>query len=135
WDLPRTAGIEVTLLPGVTDAGGAALLRAAEQLGVSAVGAATGRRIELGADVTAERADTILRRVVANPIVERWTEGHAEPTMHADTGASGLAEVVAIAGRPLDVLVKIGEERSLALDPEELLAIQAHFAELGREPT
>lgn len=135
WDLPRAAGIEVTLLAGVTDAGGAALLRAADQLGVPATGAATGRRIELGAEVTPELADTILRRVVANPIVERWTEGHAEPAMHADTSASGVAEVVAIAGRPLDVLVKIGEDRALALDPEELLAIQAHFAGLGREPT
>src|SRR5690606_11347610 len=84
WDLPDTAGIEVTLLPGVTDAGGAALLRAAEQLGIAAAGAATGRRIELGPDVTAEQADTTVRRVVANPIVERWTERHAEPARPGD---------------------------------------------------
>lgn len=135
WDLPATPGIEITLLPGVTDTGGAALLRAAAQLGVAATGAATGRRIELGDTVTADRADTIVRRVVANPIVERWTAGHADPAMHADTTASGTAEVIPVSGRPLDVLLKIGEQRALALDPEELLAIQAHFAELGREPT
>ena len=73
--------------------------------------------------------------MVANPVIERWSAGTVDPVFHADSSRTGKAEVVAIAGRSLDELVAIGAERKLALDPEELLAVQAHFATEGREPT
>ena len=135
WDVPEGDGVEVTFLPGVTDTAGATLLRAAARLGIAVTGAATGRRVELGPGVGPALADTVVRRVVANPVIERWSSPTVEPVLHADSSRTGKAEVVAIAGRSLDELVAIGEERKLALDPEELLAVQAHFASEGREPT
>ena len=135
WDVPDGPGVEVTFLPGVTDTAAATLLQAAARLGVAVTGAATGRRVELGPDVDAGLADTIVRRVVANPVIERWASPTVDPVLHADSSRTGKAEVVAIAGRSLDDLVAIGTERKLALDPEELVVVQAHFAAEGREPT
>ncbi len=48
WDAPSSHGIEVTLLPGVTDTAADAVLHAADQLGIDLTSAATGRRIEFG---------------------------------------------------------------------------------------
>jgi phosphoribosylformylglycinamidine synthase II len=135
WDLPTGPGIEVTFLPGVTDTASASVIHGAAQLGVHVTAAATGRRVELGAATSDELADEIVRRVVANPVIERWSTGTIEPVFHPDGVRVGKAEVVALAGRSLDELIAIGHERKLALDPEELLVVQAHFTDAGREPT
>ncbi len=135
WNVPAGDGVEVTFLPGVTDTSAGALLHAAEQLGVPVTAAATGRRIEFGDDVDDEAAERIVRRVVANPVIERWSAGTVEPTFHAESTATGVAEIVPIIGKSTDELLTIGVERALALDPEELLAVQRHFTEAGREPT
>jgi phosphoribosylformylglycinamidine synthase len=135
WSPPDGDGVEITFLPGVADGAAATLMHAATQLGVPVTAAATGRRIEFGREVPAEVADAVVRRVVANPVIERWASGAIDPVFHADGSRSGAAEVIAVAGLGLDELIELGRTRSLALDPEELLAIQAHFAAVGREPT
>ncbi|MCB0961174.1 MAG: phosphoribosylformylglycinamidine synthase subunit PurL [Acidimicrobiales bacterium] len=135
WDVPARPGVEVTFLPGVTDTAAASVIHGAAQLGVRITGAATGRRVELGAGVDDVLVDEIVRRVVANPVIERWSTGTVEPVFHPDSVRVGKAEVVALSGRTLDQLMVIGHERKLALDPEELLVVQAHFADAGREPT
>ena len=63
----------------------ASLLHAAAQLGLAVTGAATGRRVEFGPPVDRRaRADVVVRRVVANPVIERWSAGTVEPVLHAD---------------------------------------------------
>ncbi len=135
WNTPATLGTEVTFLPGVTDNAAATLLHAADQLGLAVTGAATGRRVEFGDHVDADHAEQLIERIVANPVIERWTAGHIEPTFHAAGKSTGNAETVPIAGRSLDELVQIGVVRKLALDPEELQVIQQHFGDIGRDPT
>ncbi len=135
WDVPTAVGTEVTFLPGVTDGAAATLLHAAGTLRLCVTGAATGRRVEFGESVDAELANSLIKRIVANPVIERWTVGTIEPTFHAGGSGSGIAEVIVISGRSLDELVALGQERKLALDPEELLVIQAHYGKLDREPT
>jgi phosphoribosylformylglycinamidine synthase subunit PurSL len=135
WEPPAGPGVEITFLPGVTDTAAASVVHGAAQLGVAITGAATGRRVELGPSVDPAAVETIVRRVVANPVIERWAAGTVEPVLHADSSRTGKAEIVPLAGRTLDELVAIGVDRKLALDPEELLAVQAHFADAGREPT
>jgi phosphoribosylformylglycinamidine synthase II len=135
WSDPTTVGTEVTYLPGVTDNAAATLLHAADQLGLAVTGAATGRRVEFGDRVDAGHAEQLVERIVANPVIERWTAGCIEPTFHAAGKSTGIAEIVPIAGRDLDELVRIGIVRKLALDPEELQVIQQHFGEIGRDPT
>lgn len=135
WETPDAPGIEVTYLPGVTDGAATALLTAASRLGVQIESAATGRRVEFAPGTPSELAMTVVERLVANPVIERWAEGTIDPSLVAAERGSGVAEVVPISGKPLDELVALGVERALALDPAELEAVQAHFAELGREPT
>lgn len=135
WQEPTTVGTEITFLPGVTDTAAATLRHAADQLGVAVTGAATGRRVEFGDGVDAEHAAELVARLVANPVIERWSVGTVEPTFHTGGVGSRTAVAIELDGLSRDRLVEIGVERALALDPEELLAIQAHFASLGRAPT
>jgi phosphoribosylformylglycinamidine synthase len=135
WTEPTTDGTEITFLPGVTDNAAATLLRACERLGFEVTGAATGRRIEFGESVDATRREGLIKRVVANPVIERWEHGCIEPTFHPQAHAIGAPETVPIAGLTIDELADIGRQRSLALDPAELAVIQAYYAGLGREPT
>ena len=135
WTEPTTTGTEITYVPGVTDNAAATLMHAAEQLGLPITGAATGKRVEFGATVDPEHAEQLIERIVANPVIERWTPGSIEPTFHAAGKSTGVAEKVPVAGRSLDQLVQLGHDRKLALDPEELLVIQQHFDQIGRAPT
>ncbi len=135
WSDPTTDGTEITYLPGVTDNAAATLVRACSRLGFEVTGAATGRRVEFGPSVDENRREGLIKRLVANPVIERWEHGVIEPTFHPAAHESRGAETVAIAGKSLDELIRLGQRRSLALDPTELEVIQAHYAELGREPT
>jgi phosphoribosylformylglycinamidine synthase len=135
WDVPTTVGTEITYLPGVTDGAAATLRHAACRLGVDVTGTATGRRVELGEGVAAEHAAELVARLVANPVIERWSQGTVEPSFHTASNGTGTAVAVPLAGLSPDELLAIGRERALALDPEELVAIQAHFDGLGRAPT
>jgi len=135
WHEPTTPGVEITYLPGVTDNAAATLLHGADQLGIGVVGAATGRRLELGDAIDHTHVEDLVRRLVANPVIERWEHGAIQPTFHAGGASTGTATTVALSGKTLEELVAIGTERALALDPEELVVVQRHFGEVGREPT
>ncbi|HEU4842283.1 MAG TPA: phosphoribosylformylglycinamidine synthase subunit PurS, partial [Ilumatobacteraceae bacterium] len=132
WERPDGAGIEITLHPGVTDGAADAVLHAARQLGVDVTAAATGRRIELPAGAA---TDTLLRRLVANPIIEHWTPGAASPDLHPGSDDVPGVEVIPVRGLDADALARLGAERSLALDPAELAVIRDHFTAAGRDPT
>ena len=74
--------VEITLHPGVTDVAAGAVRRASARLGVPLAAAATGRRIEFPPTIDAATTELLLRRVLANPVVERWTYGSATPAWH-----------------------------------------------------
>ena len=138
WDPPEPGDgphVEITLHPGVTDGAADAVVRAAAQLGVTVDAAATGRRIELPAGTSADDADVLLRRLVANPIIEHWTDATAEPDLHLGTDSNAGVRTIAMCGLDDHALARLGDERALALDPAELAAIRDHFESLGRDPT
>ncbi len=135
WDAPTSAGIEVTLLAGVTDTTADAVLHAARQLDVQLTGAAKARRIEFGADVDRELADEVVRRVVANPVIERWGHGLVDPPMLHDAPGHADAELIPIRGSDDAALVSLNVERSLYLDIEELRVIRDEYERLGRDIT
>ena len=135
WATPEARGVEITYLAGVTDGAAAALMHAAARLGVPVKVAATGRRVELGHAIDPATADDIVRRVVANPIIERWTFGPIEPDLTSGGRSDGTATVVPLRQLSPAALDQVGVDRALALDPEELLAVQRHFVAEGRDPT
>jgi phosphoribosylformylglycinamidine synthase II len=135
WTTPTAPGLEITFLPGVTDSAAATLVAACARLDLSVGGAATGRRIDIADSMTVEDADVVVRRVVANPVIERWSVGAIEPVWHPATARTKGAATVPVRGLPLAELEDLGRQRALSLDPEELLVIQQHFDGLKREPT
>ncbi len=108
--MPTGDGVEITLHPGVTDGAADAVRHAARQLGVDVTAAATGRRIELPAGAA---TDTLLRRLVANPIIEHWTAGTAEPDLHPGSDDVPAVEVIAIRDLDDDALAR-ARRRALA---------------------
>lgn len=144
WDEPATDDIaddsstvayEVTFHPGVTDGAADALMQAAAHLGVKVTAAASGRRIEFPAGTDHDTLDVLLRRVVANPVIERWAPGRIEPAFTPTDAIAPTATTVPIRGLDEAGLAAVNVERAMALDPAELLAIQAHFDSIDRDPT
>ncbi|MET0324323.1 MAG: phosphoribosylformylglycinamidine synthase subunit PurL [Ilumatobacteraceae bacterium] len=140
WTPPRPpdgAGphVEVTLHPGVTDGAADAVVHAGAQLGLDVRAAATGRRIEFPPGTAPADADVILRRLVANPIIEHWSTDLAEPVLHPGDDLPPTVETIAVRGLGADELAALSAERSLALDPAELEVIRDHYQAEGRDPT
>ena len=139
WDTPKDKGsqiaVEITLQPGVTDSDADAVRHAAEQLGLEIEAAATGSRLRFPESVDTELADRVVARLVANPIIERWTHGCIEPTHPGDDSATGTATIIPIRGADEARLAAINAERLLYLDPEEMVVIRDHFEGLDRDPT
>ena len=137
WESPAADGpaYEITLHPGVTDVPASTLCAAGRTLAVPVDAAASGRRIEFAAGTEHDTAAEVISRVVANPIIEHWHRDSSTPPLDAVGSHVTAAEVVAIRGLDDDELGRLGDERALALDPEELVAIQAHFRSEGRDPT
>ncbi len=135
WDAPAGDGVEVTLLPGVTDTAADAVRHAASQLHIELSHAATARRIEFDAGVDAEVADEVVRRVVANAVIERWGHGLIDPPMIDADGPVAPPEMITIRGLDDTGLTALNAERALYLDLEELRVIRDEYERLGRDIT
>jgi phosphoribosylformylglycinamidine synthase II len=137
WDVPpdNAQHVEITLHPGVTDVAAGAVHHAGQRLGVAVTAAATGRRVEFSPGVDAATVDLLLRRVVANPVIEHWTSGAATPAFHPDGEPSGSAAVIPLHDLDAGGLAGLNAERALALDGAELEAIRDHYRNEQRDPT
>ena len=135
WDLPTGRAVEVTTLAGVTNSDADAVMRAAGIIGVAVRTAGTARRIEFDNEVSEAVIDDLVTRLVANPIVERWTHGATELNLPHLDGAVGGAEVVPIRWLDDESLLDVDRSRSLSLDLEELHVIREYFEKLDRDPT
>ena len=136
WAVPASKAIETALLPGVTDASAQAVALAAETIGAPIAAVATGSRYEIHGDIDNKTMSMLARRLLANPVIERWASGTIEPTfVDADATADIGVELVELDGLDDDALAALNRERGLSLDPVELRAIAAHFRKAGRAPT
>ena len=125
--------VEVAFLPGVTDSEAREVHRAAEILGVSADEVATGRRYEIFGSVTRDDIDLLVRRLLANAVVERWAvDASVEPPLGATTGSVATVERFPATD---ESLARLNRDRAMALDPEELTAVREHFSSLERDPS
>ena len=127
--------VETVLHAGVTDPVAQAVARGARLVGIDAsFDVATGARFEVYGTVDDADLDRLIARLLANPVVEHATVGCIEPH-DAGGDASGTVATVALHGLGPGDLAALSVERGLALDPAELLAVQAHFDALGRAAT
>ncbi|MEP7202833.1 MAG: phosphoribosylformylglycinamidine synthase subunit PurL [Ilumatobacteraceae bacterium] len=136
WTVPVTTAIETALLPGVTDASAQAVMLAAETVGSPVAAVATGTRYEVYGDVDDDTMSVLAKRLLANPVIERWSIGPIEPTfVDAEATADIGVELVDLEGLDDAALSALNRERGLSLDPVELRAIADHFRGAGRAPT
>ena len=135
WAVPVPAGrlVEVALHPGVTDADAAAVDEAATLLGVPVRHVATGRSYEIEGSVDDAGLERLVRRLLANPVIERWTVDSPIEPHHAPE----LAPTPAVQRYATDAsaMAAANVERSMYLDQAELEAIGEHFAREGRPAT
>jgi len=137
WEVPDPGdgvAVETRWLPGVTDPVASALERAAATLGIPVAGAASGRRVTLHGRLDEQELHLLVTRLLANPVVERTSIGPAGFDDPAP-GSASRAGIVRVRGLDDRALSDLDRDRGLALDPDELRAIAAHFHELGRDPT
>jgi len=139
WDLPTGDAIEISLLPGVADRAAQTLLEACQMLHLPVSATATGRRIDLGSrsmpGVNPQTSTELATRVLANPVIERWSIGLIEPAFTGGDVSGGLVEEIPFRNLDDVGLQRVNTERSLHLDAAELKHLQAHYRSLGREPT
>lgn len=132
---PGARVVEAALRPGVTDPVADEIVRAAHQLGLSGVRrAATGfRYLVYGAET--EQALRLTERLLANPVIHRWTGGEVEPSFPLEAESSGEVETLRLRGLTDEALLALSAERRAALDLAEMQAIRAYCEREGRDLT
>ncbi|MFV0523175.1 MAG: phosphoribosylformylglycinamidine synthase subunit PurQ [Acidimicrobiales bacterium] len=127
--------VEIGLRAGVTDREGAELVRAATELGYPVAAASIGRRLVIDADLTPSELDALVDRVLHNEVIERWSDRSLTPAFTDAQAKAPAVELIPVTGADRDGLEALSRSRRLGLSGDEMVTVQAHFAELGREPT
>jgi len=128
--------ITVLLKPGVMDPVAESVLVASNDLGLSLQAVRTFRRYFGTPDLVGSDRDLLFRKVLANDAIEQIVAG----PLHADHLALGKPYAFKKVSVPLrelndDGLMKLSRDGQLALNLEEMRAVQAHFRDQRREPT
>ena len=139
YEADRGVSIEVTLLPGVTDAAAESLAASARGLGIEGIERiATGHCYQLKGEVSGDDLRRIAESVLVNRVVQTYSVGKriAPPFFTAHAGSdTARVERIALSRAGDDRLLAISRERRLSLDLAEMQAIRVHYTGLKREPT
>ena len=127
--------IETGLRPGVTDREGAELVRSAAAIGVVLDAATTGHRYLIDGNLDAAATEALATRVLHNDVIERFGIGSLPAAFLDQLAEAPSTTTISLDGLDVPGLAGVNSGRRLGLDPEEMLVIQAHFAERGRPPT
>lgn len=129
--------IDVSYLPGVTDAAAESLQHAAAVLGIHGIlRAATGYRVLLHEILSDDSLQHLASSVYANPLIQRYSLSPpiSAPFVPVDA-VDDTVETISLRSADDNQLLNISQERRLSLDLNEMRAIRDHFQELQREPT
>ena len=123
WNEAPHAGVvvETSLIAGVTDPVANEFLRIARKMGVGVTDALSGRRYEIEGNPTPAEIDLIVRKLLANPVIEHWAINEpVQPTFASDSAASvsTVGEYLLTHDTTDAELQALGKERALALDIE-----------------
>ncbi len=127
--------VETSRLAGVTDPTASEIVRAAGILGIPIDAAASGRRYEITGALDDTDVDHLVRRLLANPVIEQWCEGEVTPAFTDGVKTEPAVERIAIRNAPDRELETLNRDRGLALDLAELREIRDYFERIGRDPT
>ena len=126
--------VETMLHAGVTDAASQQLLRTSHRLGICLDAANSAKRVEITGDIHPEELNLLIRKLLTNPVIERWAvDALMVPVMSSTPSVKeALFELVPLAlDASDDQLRMLNVERGLALDMEELRALRDHYQGRG----
>jgi phosphoribosylformylglycinamidine synthase II len=125
----------VLLKPGVMDPAALSVIDAARDLGITIESVRSFRRY-FGPEPTDEARNILFRRILANEAIEQVVTGPLA-LEHLTVGAPYRFQLVAVPLRDADdaALEALSRTGQLSLSLAEMRTIQAHFRELGRDPT
>jgi phosphoribosylformylglycinamidine synthase len=126
----------VVLKPGVMDPAALSIVEAARDLGITVGSVRSFRRYYWYPHGPRECLDTLIRKVLANDAIEQVLDGPLDPR-HLVLGTPYTFRLVTVPLRDRDDagLQQLSRAGQLSLNLAEMRAIQAHFRELGRDPT
>jgi phosphoribosylformylglycinamidine synthase len=126
--------VHVLRLPGVTDPEAESALAVLKRLGIAAENVRTVRSYRVAGP--AEGLERLVGKVLANEAVEQAVRG-AITLDHLGSGHPYKFRLVTLPLRAMDdaALLRTSREGQLSLNLDEMRTIQAHFSELGRDPT
>ncbi|MBI3409258.1 MAG: phosphoribosylformylglycinamidine synthase subunit PurL [Planctomycetes bacterium] len=126
----------VLLKPGVMDPVAQSVEQASRDLGITLASVRTFRRYYAGGPIDADVRQTLFQKVLANDAIEQVIAGPLNLD-HLQLGSNYDFRLVVVPIRELDdaSLMNVSKSGQLSLSLAEMRAIQAHFLELGREPT
>lgn len=130
--------VEVGLLQGVTDSVADNLLSHAHLLGVTDLqDAASAQSHLLYGQLTEEEVKRIAERLLYNDVIQYFEIGQLESHLRIELPpAEARAESIPLTEiEDEDELLRLSHERILALDVDEMRAVQRYFRQAGREPT
>lgn len=134
--------VDVFFHPGVTDTLAESVITGARLLGINEIAhVETGRRYLLDSRLSADEVHLIAASLLYNPVIQRYILHTADslvapaaPTPGSEQ-APGAVERIALTGMSDDELLDLSRRRMLALNIDEMRAIQQYFQQPGREPT
>lgn len=137
---PDVDAVEIAYHPGVTDPVADEILRSARELGVRGIEAtSTGQRYEIvcsdGERLSGAELRLLASRLLANPVVQRYSLGRVEPAFPGEDEANLAVERLPVHLLDDDGLRALNEKRRAALDFGELAAIRDYFRAEGRPCT
>lgn len=132
----RDPALTVLLKPGVMDPVTESILNSARDLGIRLDQVRSFRRYFTPESPASKDRDILVRKVLANDAIEHVIEGPLQAD-HLTFSKPYVFELVTVPIRELDsdALVQLSRAGQLALSLDEMRTIQAHFRELGRDPT
>ncbi len=133
--LPNGAWIvETTKIPGVTDPTAEALEHAARSNG-QVIRAASGTRFTITGPNDQAEIDRLVRRLLSNTVVERFTFGSIDAPFSTIISEHTTVETITLTDLDDEGLLKLSSARGLALDGDQMAAVQNWFIDEQREPT
>ena len=138
WDHPSADdnAVEISLHPGVTDGAADAIVQAAAELHVPVTAAATGRRVVFPPGCDEATVDALLRRVIANPVIERWAAARHRSGLPPRLGRRAAGSSRCRSGRwTAPASPPSTPSARWPSIPRSCEAIREHFVGLGRDPT
>jgi phosphoribosylformylglycinamidine synthase subunit PurSL len=133
---PPSSFVTVVLKPGVMDPAAQSVLDAARDLGIRLDAVRTFRRYFGRVDISTADRDVLFCKVLANDAIEQIVPGPLTAE-HMTVGSPYVFRLITVPVRNLDHagLEKLSRDGQLALSLDEMSTIQAHFRQLGRDPT